>query len=83
MQAIQLKYLPATDHQPSRLKAWINGGTSYTQPLQYSLDDHGASECVYNLALKLGWNCKFVGGTLPNGNMAFVIVESNTTLEVK
>jgi len=84
MQAIQVKSLPATDFKGTRVKAWIYGKESLTQSFNHDLEHYGNHcECAYNLALKLGWNCKFVGGALPNGDSAFVIVESNTTLEVK
>ena len=84
MQAIQVKYLPATNFKPTRLKAWVQGNNSVTQSKSYELSDYdNACEVAYSLALKLNWNCKFRGGSIPNGDYVFVIVESNCTLEVK
>ena len=83
MKAIQVKYLPPTNFKPARVKAWVEGGQSVAQSWNYELSDHSnACECVYNLALNLEWRVKLKGGTLPCGDGAFVIVESNCVLEV-
>ena len=39
MKAIQVKYLPVTDHKPSRWKAWTYGGLSVTLSYDYALDE--------------------------------------------
>ncbi len=84
MQAIQVKVLPATNFKGTRVKAWSYSGQSVTQSWNYELSGSGnQAECAYNLALKLEWNVKMIGGSLPNGDYAFVIVESNCQLEVK
>ena len=83
MKAIQVKYLPATNFKPSRIKAWIEGGESITQSRNYDLSDYdNACECAYSLALRLNWNVKMRGGSLPNGDTAFIIIETNCSMEV-
>jgi len=78
MKAIQVKYLPPTEFKPSRIKAWVEGGESVTQSRSYELCDYGnACECAYSLILKLGWRVKMKGGALPNGDMAFIIIDTN------
>lgn len=84
MKAIQVKYLPATNFKPTRLKAWIEGNNSVIQSKIYELSDYdNACEVAYSLALQLNLNCKFKGGSIPNGDYVFVIVESNCPNEVK
>jgi hypothetical protein len=67
MQSIQVKYLPATDTQPARLKATCEGG-SITEAIDSSQE---ASEQALNLAFKLSnqlnWNVKeFSRGSFKN-----------------
>ncbi len=74
MQAIQVKLLPATDTQPVRLKAWSFSGESITRPLnqEYEAYDDSAN-IAWELAKELKWKGEFRGGTLPNGDMVWVM----------
>jgi hypothetical protein len=67
MQSIQIKYLPATNTQPARLKASCEGG-SIAEAIDSSQE---ASEQGLNLAFKLSnklnWNVKdFSRGSFKN-----------------
>lgn len=69
MQAIQVKYLSATNTKGSRWKASCYSGST-TVPYNYALDEEGnAMEAGYALLAKLGWSM-FVRdyATLPNGD---------------
>ena len=70
MQAIQTKYLPATNTKPSRIKAWCDAG-SVTIAYPYEYEESGAHLYVaLTLQNKLGWNGPNYGelhqGALPN-----------------
>lgn len=76
MQAIQVKYLGATNTKGARIKATCEGG-SLTESRDYSLDStEQAERLAYELANeKLNWNVKkLVGGTFNNVDY-FVIVK--------
>ena len=74
MQAIQVKVLAPTDTKGSRIKAWSFSGESITLARDYSSE---LSEDMYRaavqLAKKLEWKNVFRGGTLPNGDMVWVL----------
>lgn len=59
MQAIQIKFLPATNTIGARLKATCEGG-SIVEPINYSIDiKEQALELAYKLAnQKLDWKVK-------------------------
>ena len=70
MQAIQTKYLPATNTKPSRIKAWCEAG-SVTIDYPYEYDESGAHlYAALSLQNKLVWNGPYYGelhqGALPN-----------------
>lgn len=76
MQAIETKYLSATNSRGSRIKASCAAG-SVTIPYPHEL----SGQAVYRLAAetlvkKLGWNHpnygKLIGGCLQNNNYVFV-----------
>lgn len=77
-QAIEVKYLGATDTKPSRWKASCAGG-SITRGYDRGM---GSAENAYAiaeaLATKLDWltNITLQGGVLKNGNYVFVLVQS-------
>lgn len=76
MQAIQVRYLGATNTKGARIKATCEGG-SLTESRDYSLDStEQAERLAYELANeKLNWNVKkLVGGTFNNVDY-FVIVK--------
>lgn len=76
MQAIQVKYLSATNTKGARLKAQCEGG-SLTQSRDYSIDfSQQAKKLAYELAnKKLNWNVKkLVGGSFNNVDY-FVIAD--------
>ncbi len=73
MQAIEVKFLGATNFQGSRLKAICQAGT-ITSGWRYELEDNENYEHVAKLLIKkLGWEFEPVGGVLPNGNHVFVL----------
>jgi len=73
MQAIQTKYLSATNTKGSRIKATCAAGSitiSYPSELSGQAVHRSAAEA---LALKLGWTeHKLLGGCLPNGDYCFI-----------
>lgn len=75
MQAIQVKYLSATNHRGVRLKAFVNAD-SVTISRDYSLDLAGnEAKAAEMLAQKLWWTGEFIRGTLPNGEVVYVIAQ--------
>ena len=75
MKAIQVKYLSATNHKPSRWKAFAEGGHSITKSYSYDATDEGNARAVAEaLIAKAGWDCRITGcGTLPNQDYVFTI----------
>ncbi len=70
MQAIQTKYLPATNTKPSRIKAWCNAGQNTINYL-HEYDEAGAHlYAALTLQNMLGWNSPHYGelhqGSLPD-----------------
>lgn len=70
MQAIQTKYLSATNNKPSRIKAWCDAG-SVTISYPHEHNESGAHYCAAQaLIIKLGWTGPHYGvlhqGALPN-----------------
>ena len=75
MQAIQVKYLSATNHRGARLKAFV-GADSITISRDYSLDmADNETKVAEMLAQKLWWTGEFIRGSLPNGDVVFVIAQ--------
>lgn len=78
MQAIQVKYLSATNNRGTRLKATAAAG-SITKAL-YSLDANRAEDQAHEVAQalveKLGWTDpaygRLIGGQLKDGSYVFV-----------
>ena len=72
MKAIQIKYLPATNHNGARMKAWTEGGNNVVVPFQYEItsDEARAQDVAQELIGRLGWDhVEIVGfGSLPNGD---------------
>ena len=72
MQAIQTKFIGATNTKPSRIKAWCEVG-SITISYPHELDEDRAHQHVAEqLQIKMGWIGKhygqLVGGALPDNN---------------
>lgn len=83
MQAIQVKYMPATNTRGTRYKAWSYSGQSVTVSMDYSKEDsQNAGRAAMELLKKLEWNGSWLGGTLPNGDYCFVCMDANTPLIV-
>lgn len=76
MQAIQVKYLPATDTKPTRMKAWSYSGKSITVPVNGE-HDAVARTLVLALLKALDWHGAWIGGVLPNQDYAFICFEKN------
>jgi hypothetical protein len=73
MKAIQVKYLPATETKPSRIKAFIKGH-SVTRSFDYEHNDGGMKNVAHELVEKLEWNVlSMIQGELPSGDTVFVI----------
>jgi hypothetical protein len=74
LQAIQVKYLSATDKRGSRFKATSAGG-SVTVSMDYELDyETNATEAAYALIKKMDWAVEISGsGVLPNGDEVFTV----------
>jgi|TARA_R100001244_G_scaffold580_2_gene1231 hypothetical protein len=77
MQAIQIKYLPATNTKGSRIKAFCYSG-SITVGYNSGLDEEGrAIEAGYALIEKLGWKLYIRDyATLPNGDHVLTLGNS-------
>lgn len=75
MKAIQVKYLPTTEHRGTRLKAWVEG-FAITRSRDYDLDTADQARAVaMELAKTLDWleeDVYLQGGTLPNGDYCFI-----------
>jgi hypothetical protein len=92
MQAIQTKYIPATNHKPSRIKAWCERG-SITVSYDYELGDEGAAQVAVNALVSRfaeqdrknygtpvegnPWLRPMACGGLPSGGYAFVFIPTN------
>jgi hypothetical protein len=77
MQAIQTRYLSATDHHGTRVKAWTLGG-SIILPWDYeaeTLGNHKAAAVA--LQSKLGWAIygRLHTGVIPSGDYVHVFAE--------
>ena len=75
MKAIQVKYLGATNHKPSRWKDFIEGGSCITVPYDHSMDSRDNARCAAQaLTTKLAWQYPITGsGALPNGDYVFTL----------
>ena len=77
-QAIQTRYLGPTNRSGARVKAFAKAG-SYIVPWDHSADtDANHYQAAQALVSKLGWVAPnygpIVGGVLPNGDYAFVML---------
>lgn len=73
MKAIQTRYLGPTDNKGARIKVEAEGCGSIQRPYDDALsleENHQAAMMAF--ALNLGWNYDWVGGSLPNGDFAWV-----------
>ena len=71
--AILVKYLPFTNHKPSRVKAIVHRSLSITVSVsEYSCNDEARLEAAKAIARRLCWRGKYIKGTLPNGDTVFV-----------
>jgi hypothetical protein len=82
MKAIQVKYLPATNHKPSRWKSWAFGGLTVTKSYDYEFDPAGNARRVAEALLaKMEQHSRKPAtisgmGLLPNGDYVFTLGES-------
>ena len=75
MQAIQIKYLGATNTKCARAKA-VAGAGSITESRKYELNfDEQARELAERYIAEKGWNCCEISGfgCLPNGDYVATI----------
>ena len=86
MQTITTKYLGATNHKPSRVKATTTSGISLTMSWAHELNINANHEfAAKKLAEKLGWSGQWFGGSTKDGQV-FVCVgkrEPDFTVEKK
>lgn len=78
-QSIKVKFLPATDYKPSRLKATSCGGDSLTESKQYIVegDEYQALKLAMKLAKSLGWSSTPVSfGRLDRGDVLVITFSS-------
>ena len=74
MQAIQTRYLPATDTRGSRIKAWCEAG-SVTIGYPHELSGQAVyRKAAQALADKYKWPYKYLGAQLTNKDYVFVPV---------
>ena len=74
MQAIETRYLPATDHKPARVRAICAAG-SIIVPYDYDAPHGEGPHLTAALALcaKLGWNeVQLVSGAVPSNPKGYV-----------
>lgn len=72
MKAILTKYLPATTHKGSRVKAFDSDGNSLTVAYDSCFSNYHAHERAANLLCKkMGWTGDLIGGGIKTG-YAFV-----------
>lgn len=76
MQAIITKYLGPTNVKGSRIKATCAAGSvTIDYPHELSgMDCH--AKAAYALLAKMHWDYKLMGGQLPSGDYAFVLVDA-------
>ena len=71
--AILVKYLPFTNHKPSRVKAIVHQKVSITVSVsEYASNDEAILAAAKAIAKSLCWRGKYIKGTLPNGDVVFV-----------
>ena len=71
MKAIQIKFLPATNHKPARIKAFTEGGNSIIINYNHGLASYTSQVYIAarELVEKMGWDLPINGiGQLPNGD---------------
>jgi hypothetical protein len=76
MKAIQVRFLPATNFKPARMKAFCENNVSITVPYQYELssDNLRILECANEFINRLKWEVKITGtGQLKNGDWVVTI----------
>lgn len=76
MQAIQVKFLGATNFRSARVKAFCANGESHTESFRYESRDYTSQvlEVAQGLLSKLQWNSSIIGcGQLPNGDYAIIL----------
>lgn len=83
MQAIQVKYLAATNTKGARVKAWSYSGKQVTIIWDNAIHDgRNFANAAMELLKTLNWQGAWIGGQLPDNNWAFVCYEWNTPLMV-
>ena len=74
MQAIETKFLPASNTCPSRIKATALAG-SLTISYDHALDSDGNHRQAAQMLMdRYGWSNQIVGGTLAGGGMVWVML---------
>lgn len=72
MQAIQTRFVPASNRKGSRVSARADAGRIIVE-WDHALDVEGNHRAAADaLAARLGWTGRLVGGGLPDGSFAWV-----------
>ena len=73
MQAIQVKYLPATNTLPARVKAFTCAIKGFANAVNSDLSiEENMRDAAIELAGLLKWKGEYRSGHLPNGDMVWV-----------
>lgn len=79
-QSIQTKYQGPTIYKPAKIIAWAKAGKLYHDWNDGLNDQQNHETAALKLLIKLGWDnpgptetLTLVGGTLPNGDMAWML----------
>ena len=73
--AIQVKYIPATDTKPTRLKAWTKDNKSLVVSRDSLDTENPMLDLVVRYCENLGWTnyTRILSGGLPNGDDVFIL----------
>ncbi len=78
-QSIQTKYQGPTTYKPAKIIAWAKAGKLYHDWSEHLSPEQNHEAAALRLLIKLGWDnpgptetLTLVGGTLPNGDMAWL-----------
>lgn len=82
MQAIETKYIPATNTKPSRIKAIASAGSVTIGYHDCDGYDDAHRRAAIELCRKFGWSGEIAGGTLKNGSQVWVIMRDESDREV-
>lgn len=78
MQYIKTRYLPATNHTGSRIKATASNGQTLTIPYDHALNsDDLHAKAALALAARLGWSGEYAAGAGDDGHVFVPVTSAN------